>query len=98
LDAKARSAAFDPAKEIAMGAMHYPPQFSNEARAAVEAELIRAGRLHDERKRQWKSEWSFPEHESLSKRILSVFLAYVRGTIDLGKSGVWGLLATAVWK
>jgi hypothetical protein len=57
---------------------NYPAKFSPEARAAVEAELIRAGRLHDKRKREWKSDWSFPEGQSLQTCILSVFLVYAR--------------------
>ncbi len=69
--------------------MHYPPEGSNKARAAVEAELIKAVRLHDERKRQWESSWSFPESESLRKCILSVFLIYARKAIELRASGVW---------
>lgn len=69
--------------------MQYPPKFPNEACAAVEAELIRAGRLHDKRKREWESDWTFPERQSLLTCILSIFLAYAREAIALGKSGVW---------
>jgi hypothetical protein len=69
--------------------MRYPPEFSNKARAAVEAELVRAGRLHDERRRQWKSDWSFPERQSLTTCILTVFLTYARAAIELGASGIW---------
>jgi hypothetical protein len=76
---------------IAKGAMHYPSKFSNKARAAVEAEQIRAGRLYEKRKRQWKSDWPFPERHSLMACILNVFLTYAREAIDLGKSGVWGV-------
>lgn len=69
--------------------MHYPPEFSNTARAVVEAEVIRAGRLHDKRKREWDSDWPFPEGKSLQTYILNVFLAYARQAIELGKRGVW---------
>jgi hypothetical protein len=78
----------------------YPPKFSDEAcaaveaelaraRAALEADLIRAGRLGDERKRKRLSEWSIPERQSLIKCIMSVFLTYAHAAIELGKSNVW---------
>jgi hypothetical protein len=71
--------------------MEYPPEFSNEATAAVEAELISAVRLHDARKRRSNPGWSFPERQSLTACILSVFLVYAREAIKLGQSGVWGV-------
>jgi hypothetical protein len=64
--------------------MRYPAEFSNRARAAVEAELITSARDHDERKRQWNSHWPFPERQSLTTWILKVFLAYARAVIELG--------------
>jgi len=69
--------------------MHYPPGFSDKARAAVEAELIRAGRMHDKRKGEWHPDWTFSEALSLREYILSVFLTYAREAIELGKRGVW---------
>jgi len=68
---------------------YYPAKFSPTARAGVEAELIRAGRLHDKRKREWNSDPPFRQRESLQKCILSVFLVYAREAIELGKNGVW---------
>jgi DNA-binding Xre family transcriptional regulator len=68
---------------------YYPAKFSPEARAAVEAELIRAGRLHDKRKAEWDSDWPFPLHRSLQENILTVFLVYAREAIELGRRGVW---------
>jgi DNA-binding Xre family transcriptional regulator len=68
---------------------YYPTKFSPEARAAVEAELIRAGRLHDKRKADWDSDWPFPLHRSLQENILTVFLVYAREPIELGRKGVW---------
>lgn len=71
--------------------MHYPPEFSNKARAAVEAATITSLRLHDERGRQWKSDWQFPERQSLATCILTIFLAYARAAIELGTSGIWSV-------
>jgi hypothetical protein len=47
-----------------------------------------ACRCH-KRKREWNSDWSFPEGQSLQTCILSVFLVYAREAIELGKKGVW---------
>src|ERR1700720_9934 len=69
--------------------MEYPAKFSPEGRAAVEAELIRAGRAHDQRKKDWHSDWTFPQERSLQTYILNVFLVYAREAIELGKKGVW---------
>jgi hypothetical protein len=71
--------------------MHYPPEFSNKARAAVEAEMITSLRLHDERGRQWKSDWQFPERQSLATCILTIFITYARAAIELGTSGIWSV-------
>jgi hypothetical protein len=71
--------------------MHYPPEFSTEARAAVEAEFITAGRSHAERKRQWKTDWPFPQQQSLTSCILSIFLTYAREAIELGRRGLWSM-------
>jgi hypothetical protein len=69
--------------------MQYPREFSDKARAAVEAELIRSARRHEDRKRQWASDWPFPSGESVRTCIVEAFLAYALQTIDLGKSGTW---------
>jgi hypothetical protein len=76
---------------IAKGAMRYPPEFTNKARAAVEAAIIRAGRLYDEKSRQWKSNRSFPERQNLATCILTIFLAYARAAIELGTNGIWSV-------
>ncbi len=65
---------------------YYPGNFSPEARAAVEGELIRAGHAHDQRKKDWRTDFAtFPLERSLQTYILSVFLVYVREAIELGK-------------
>ena len=69
--------------------MHYSPKFSDKARAVIEAELIRAGRRHDDRKQQWKSDWPFDDGQSLKTCILETFAAYAREAIALGRHGVW---------
>ncbi len=68
--------------------MKYPAEFSSEARAAVVAELFRAGRLHNERTRGYPDR-HFRQHRSLETFILSVFLVYARKAIELGTKGVW---------
>ena len=68
---------------------YYPGKFSPEARAAIEGELIRAGRAHDKRKTEWHTDFAFPLERSLQTYILSVFLVYAREAIELGKKGVW---------
>src|SRR5450432_1633220 len=75
----------------------YPSKFSNEARVAVERELIHAVREHEQRRREWSSEWPFPERQSLQRCILRVFLIYARETIELGKSRVW-TVDQALWQ
>jgi hypothetical protein len=69
--------------------MQYPTEFSGDARALVEAELIRSRRRHEDRKREWRSDWPFPDEESVRTCILEVFLVYAREAIELGRSGVW---------
>jgi hypothetical protein len=69
--------------------MQYPAEFSGEARAAVEAALIRSRRRHEDRKRQWRSDWPFPDEESVRTCILEAFLVYAGEAIELGRSGVW---------
>jgi hypothetical protein len=69
--------------------MRYPSKFSHEGRAAVEAELIRAGREHEERKQACNPNWSFSVDRSLRTYILKVFLAYAHEAIEVGKRGIW---------
>jgi len=69
--------------------MQYPREFSEPARAAVEAELIRSRRRHDDRKQQWESDWPFPNEESVRTCIMECFLVYALETIELGSCSVW---------
>src|ERR1700733_2281425 len=71
--------------------MDYPPKFSAKAGDGFEAAFIRAGRLHDERKQNWRSKWSFSDRESLAAYILGVFLVYAHEAIELGKSEAWAV-------
>jgi hypothetical protein len=66
--------------------MQYPRKFSDQARSAVVAELIRAERLQDERQ---YSDRTYRHHESLRTCILTVFRVYGRQAIKLGQNGVW---------
>jgi len=66
--------------------MKYPPKFSDQARTAVVAELIRAERLQDKRQ---SSDRTYRHHESLRTCILTVFRVYGHEAIKLGRNGVW---------
>jgi hypothetical protein len=59
----------------------YPDAFSGEARATVEAELVRARRRHLERKQDLG--------KSLKTYILEVFRVYANEVIKLGELGIW---------
>jgi hypothetical protein len=69
--------------------MDYPQKFSAQARAAVEAELITVQRAHTDRKKSWDSQWSFPERESLTMCITTVFLRFAQQAIALGRAQCW---------
>jgi hypothetical protein len=69
--------------------MTYPKEFLPEARAAVEAEMIRARRNYSKAKQDWDSDWPFDNARSVRAWILSVFLVYARQVIDLGAQDVW---------
>jgi hypothetical protein len=71
--------------------MDYPPKFSSQARAAVEAEKIRARNKHLKAKQDWESDWPFDDAGSVQTWILSVFLVYARQAISLGTTDVWAV-------
>ncbi len=69
----------------------YPREFSSEARAAVEAQIIRARQKYaHERQARDGSRW--PDGATRVRSwILSVFLVYARQTIGIGAQGIWSV-------
>lgn len=70
--------------------MEYPTEFSPQARAAVEAELIQAWRRHVSTE-QGKSNWRMHDAPCIRACIMSVFLTYAREVIKLGRQKIWAV-------
>jgi hypothetical protein len=71
--------------------MDYPTEFSRDARAAVETEMIKAWRRHNKAKEEWDSDWPFDDARNLRACVMRVFLVYALEAIELGRRGVWGM-------
>ena len=69
--------------------MDYPSEFSSQARAAVEAQMIRARARYLKAKQDWQGDRPFDDEPSARTCILSVFLVYARQAIALGVQDVW---------
>jgi hypothetical protein len=74
--------------------MNFPPQFPKEARAQVEAERIRAGRILNEARAQeppveWKKGKRAWDQSAFYGFVLRVFGAFAHEACELGRRGQW---------